>query len=237
MRLTWTVFALAGNEFRLRVCHRKDGRLRFLSHLELCRALERGIRRASLPFAITRGFNPRMKVAFSSALPVGTAAAREYYDLWMTHFVQPADALDALRCSSPAEMSPLEAAYVPVGAPSLASTATLAEYTVTMTEGVDEEELQGALVDVIARGELVVERKGKRKVFELTTCLPKEPTVGSYEGRAVVGMTVRTGQSGSMRPESLISAALAQRRITGAIELVTRTDVLLEEGGAVRRPL
>ena len=37
---------------------RKSGRLRFLSHLELARALERSVRRAGLPYAVTQGSAP-----------------------------------------------------------------------------------------------------------------------------------------------------------------------------------
>ena len=41
--------AHVSSDFRLRVCYEKTGRLRFLSHLEVVRAVERAIRRAALP--------------------------------------------------------------------------------------------------------------------------------------------------------------------------------------------
>ena len=57
--------------FRLRVTYRKAGRLSMLSHLEVTHALERAVRRSGLPFALTQGFSPHMKLSFGSALPVG----------------------------------------------------------------------------------------------------------------------------------------------------------------------
>ena len=42
--------------FRLRVTFHETGRLAMLSHLELARALERAVRRAQLPFAVSQGF-------------------------------------------------------------------------------------------------------------------------------------------------------------------------------------
>ena len=57
--------------FRMRITFAKQGRLALLSHLEIARALERAVRRAQLPFAVSQGFSPHMKIAFGAALPVG----------------------------------------------------------------------------------------------------------------------------------------------------------------------
>ena len=48
------------NLFRLRMTFCKQGRLAMLSHLEVARALERAVRRAGLPFAVSQGFSPHM---------------------------------------------------------------------------------------------------------------------------------------------------------------------------------
>ena len=44
---------------RLRLTFSKDGPARFISHLDLARALERALNRAALPVAYTQGFNRR----------------------------------------------------------------------------------------------------------------------------------------------------------------------------------
>ena len=64
--------------FRLRVVFRKAGRLALLSHLEVARALERAVRRAGLPYAVSQGFSPHMRIAFGAALPVGVGGEREF---------------------------------------------------------------------------------------------------------------------------------------------------------------
>ena len=43
--------------FLMRIKYVKSGRLAFLSHLETIRSMERIIRRAGLPYAVTEGFN------------------------------------------------------------------------------------------------------------------------------------------------------------------------------------
>ena len=59
----------------------KGEKLRFLSHLDYAQAVERMIRRAEIKMAYSEGFNPHMKISFSSALALGVTAAAEYIDM------------------------------------------------------------------------------------------------------------------------------------------------------------
>jgi len=229
---------VAAGEFRLRVCYAKSGRARFLSHLEVMRALERSSRRAALPYAVTKGFNPHMKAAFGPALPVGTAGEREYFDIWLTQPVPVADALERLRRSTPAELGIDQVRYVHEREPSLTAAATMARYEVAVGgEGVTAEGIAEALVTVIGEGRLEVERKGKTKVFDLARSLPEEVRTRSTGPLVIVEVTTRMGQEGSLRPDALLEEALSRTSVDGAVVSVTRTDILIEEEGVVRRPL
>ena len=78
-----------------------------LSHLEMARALERAVRRAGLPFAVSQGFSPHMRIAFGAALPVGVGGTAEIFDLFLTGLRAPAlRALAALQEASPADLYP-----------------------------------------------------------------------------------------------------------------------------------
>ncbi|MBC8330015.1 MAG: DUF2344 domain-containing protein [Planctomycetes bacterium] len=57
--------------FRCCVEFSKGGAARFLSHLDLQAAVERALRRARLPLAFSQGFQPRPKLQFEEALPLG----------------------------------------------------------------------------------------------------------------------------------------------------------------------
>ncbi len=86
--------------FRLRVTFRETGRLAMLSHLELARALERAVRRAGLPYAVSQGFSPHMRIAFGAALPVGVGGTSEFFDLFLTEacYVEPKAAAASVAC-------------------------------------------------------------------------------------------------------------------------------------------
>lgn len=51
--------------------------MRFISHLDLMRALLRALRRADLPLKITQGFNPHPKLSIKRALKLGLESENE----------------------------------------------------------------------------------------------------------------------------------------------------------------
>ncbi len=72
-------FSLKAGVYWYRVVYAKEGKMRFLSQLELQRVFERALRRKKLPLAFSRGFNPRPKLSFGRALPVGIASEKEVF--------------------------------------------------------------------------------------------------------------------------------------------------------------
>lgn len=224
---------MADTTFRLRVTYGKLGRLRHLAHLEVLHACERAVRRSGLEYAVTKGFTPRMKVAFGPALPVGTEGRAESFDLWLTRYVPAAQALEALRGASPEGLRPVGAAYVPEREPSLAAAMTLAAYEVVV-EGPDmgPDRLAEALERTVARGSLEMRHKGKDKVYDLAQSVPEGTRVAGEIGRATVSLTVRMGPWGSLRPEALVAEALRESGLDGAVTYVTRTGLRSEETGA-----
>lgn len=229
---SWRVVRVADTTYRLRVAYGKTGRLRYLSHLEVTRAVERCVRRAGLAYAVTQGFNPRMKVAFGPALPVGTAGLAESYDVWLTRFVAPGEALAALRASSPEGLAPTGARYLLESVPSLTAALTLAEYEVRI-DGADAgpDRVREGLEAVVADGSLTLLHKGTPKVYDLAVFLPKEPAVQVSPGGSKVHLATRMGAAGTLRPEALIAEALRRSSVEGAVTSVTRTG-LRPEGDA-----
>lgn len=224
---------MVAETFRLRVCFKKTGRLRHLSHLETIRACERAARRAGMPYAVTQGFTPRMRIAFGPALPVGTAGEREYYDLLLTRYVPAEEVLSVLRQITVDDLAPVACRYVDAREPSLAAALTIAEYVVVVEGGIPPQDVGHSLAELADRGTLTVEHKGKTKVFDLAEALPKKPEVQVDKDCAIVRMFVRMGERGSLRPEVLIGAALPGASRT----IVTRCELLIDDEGVWRRPL
>ncbi len=229
---------MAETTFRARVRYGKTGPLRHLSHLEVVHACERSARRAGLPYAVTKGFSPHMRIAFGPALPVGTAGLGEYYDVWLRSYVPSADVLASLVVATPENLAPVAVNYAGEREASLTAALTIARYQVVVKGGVGlTESLTGSLAAIVAEGVFAVDHKGKQKVFELASTLPKEPEVSSVEGATVVNLTTRMGERGSLRPETLVTAALTRIGLEGRIVSVTREELLIEEEGSWRSPM
>jgi radical SAM-linked protein len=65
--------------FRLRLG--KAEPVRFLSHLDVARALLRAFRRSRIPLAVSGGKDRRPKVSFGPPLPLGMTSTAEYLDV------------------------------------------------------------------------------------------------------------------------------------------------------------
>ncbi len=65
----------------LRVKYTKLGKIRFLGHRDVARALERAFRKAELPMRYSEGFSPRPRISFGLALSTGYESVAEYVDI------------------------------------------------------------------------------------------------------------------------------------------------------------
>jgi len=73
--------------FRLRFF--KKGDVRFTSHRDLMRVYARALRRAALPLAMSRGFNPRPRISIPAPLSVGFTGLNEVMDMELCRWCRP----------------------------------------------------------------------------------------------------------------------------------------------------
>ncbi|WP_328815027.1 TIGR03936 family radical SAM-associated protein [Nonomuraea cypriaca] len=152
----------------------KRGRLRFTSHRDISRAVERAVRRAGVPVAYSAGFSPHPKISYAGAAPTGVASEAEYLEIGVTtpcDFDQVRQALDA---SLPPGLDVLD--VVEAGPGGLADRLEVSDWEVRLP-GADRELAEVAAEKFLAAGTVEVERltkKGPRRfdareaVLELT---------------------------------------------------------------------
>ena len=75
----------------MRLRYAKRGRLRFASHRDFQRALERALRRADVPMAYSAGFSPHPKISYANAAPTGTASEAEFFEIGLAQMCDPDD--------------------------------------------------------------------------------------------------------------------------------------------------
>ena len=75
---------------KIRIRYAKRGRLRFTSHRDVSRAIERAVVRAAIPMAYSSGFHPHPRISYAGASPTGAASESEYVELGLAEVRDPA---------------------------------------------------------------------------------------------------------------------------------------------------
>lgn len=226
------------SEFRLRIGFTKLGRAALLSHLEVLHGIERIVRRAQLPYAITQGFHPHMKLAFGPALSVGVASDCEYADIYLREFIKPDVALRQLQSAAPTALMITKAGYVNPKEASLTASLTILSYCAKIVAlDIDAKEIEQRLNELRSLDKLEVVQKEKTKVFNPTQCIPNDAQAKN-EGRDVyVSFDLRISPSGSLRPEVLLDYVLCQAQATYDHISLTRTGLYRESEEGFVPPL
>ena len=229
---------------KIRFEFQKVGELRYLSHLELMRALQRALRRAGVPLAYTQGFNPQPKVSVAQALAVGVEGLRELGEVELTSRVEPADVQARWNAQLPPELKILRTWEAPLHGPSLSAGVRGAAYQVRLLpNGWDPTTLAalgnaGACAEFLAQGPIPVEvsKKGQTVVLDARPFV-QEFTATSEDGCPQWDLTLRAGLGGSVKPQAVLRSFLGRRVPPGELDRmvsslrITRTALALEGQG------
>lgn len=205
---------MSGNRVRLRLA--KEEEARFLSHLDLARALERAARRARLPVALSEGFHPLPKLALGPPLALGATSRAEYLDLELKEPLSPQEVAARLGAALLPGIRILAAGTPPPEAKALMAEAAAADYLVRVAPEPGAVEWDGpqAVADLLTRPELVVTRRGKEegkeRQVDIRPYLLDLEYLGSEPKPAGEGhllrLRVQTGSTGGARPEEYLPA-------------------------------
>ena len=200
---------------RVRCRYTKSGRMRFASHRDFQRSLERAVRRAGVPIAYSGGFSPRPRISYANAAPTGAASHAEYIELGLGEHCDP----DWLRIQiSSALPDGFELAeVVEAGSGKLADRLEVSAWQIDFV-GVESDDLSVAVDQLLANESVVITRitkKGRREVDLLSAWLrhdvfPGDNTVG--ESCAILRVVVRH-VAPALRPDDVLTV------------LVERTDL------------
>lgn len=145
---------------RIRVQYAKRGPMRFTSHRDFARAVERALRRAQVPIAFSQGFTPHPRISYASAAPTGAASEAEYLELGLQAPVEPTALVTALDAALPSGLDIL-AAVVATPGTSLADRMQASHWLIELPE-VDPAALRHAVAAFESAGAVPVARVTKR---------------------------------------------------------------------------
>jgi radical SAM-linked protein len=138
--------------------------LRFLSHRDFQRSLERAVRRAGVPIAFSSGFTPHPRISYAGAAPTGAASEAEYFELGLAAECEPAWIASVLDAALPAGLDIVE--VVPADGGALADRLEASEWEVSL-EGVTAAEASASVEQLLALESVEVQRLTKKGVRRL----------------------------------------------------------------------
>jgi radical SAM-linked protein len=193
---------------RLVVRYAKRGRMRFASHRDIARAVERGVRRAGLPVAQSAGFSPHPKISYSGGASTGAASEAEYLEISLTAGLDPESVRARLDAALPDGIDVIEVADLAVVQ---ALRLEASEWKV-MLPGVRPEDAARAIEEFLASAHAEVERLTSNGIRRLDTRagvvsleLDRRALADEQSGCAILRMVVRH-ITPAVRPEDILVA-------------------------------
>jgi radical SAM-linked protein len=223
---------------KLRLRYAKRGRLRFASHRDLARALERALRRAQVPMAFSAGFTPHPKISYVGAAPTGAASEAEYLEIGLAERRDPDQVRAALDAALPEDIAVLEAVEAAEGAGSLADRIDAARWRIELP-GVAPADLARAVAAFLARDSVEVPRRTKTGLKDVDArAAVASASVGGAAGCAILQVVVRQ-VTPAVRPDDVLAAlaAVADLRPPSPSRAVREAQGRLDDDGTVADPL
>ena len=198
--------------FKYRARIHKGEELRYLSHLDYAAVVERAIIRSKLPVAYSEGFNPRMKLAFASALAVGVTSEAEYMDFELTEPLCQPEVFDRLRAQLPKGAEVVELRELHGKKKSLMAEADLACYRVILPYRGEKNAAMAAVKAFNAAGEVSYTRvtPKKTRTKEIKQYLARPLVLQFREESLQLTMEIRIASSGSVKPGEILQVLKEQ---------------------------
>jgi radical SAM-linked protein len=215
---------------KVRLRFSKHGKIRFLSHRDLARVWERGLRRAGVAVAYSEGFSPRPKLHFGLALSTGYESLGEYLDVDLAPQadLDPMSLPEVVNPHLPQGMVAQVAAPVVPGTESLQQAVTSCSWRIELV-GV-EPAAAASVVAAVLLAESVpttVERKGSEVSIDARPAI-LALSVADDDGTPPTGVA-------PLRPSTSLLAELAtQPRSLRPAELVAALDPSWVTGRVLR---
>ncbi|NLL61388.1 MAG: DUF2344 domain-containing protein [Candidatus Atribacteria bacterium] len=221
-----------------RLIYRKNGPLIFVSHLDLNSIFRRTILRAKIPVELTEGFNPRLKVSFGPALPLGIAGWQEIMEISLAEPLAEELLVDRINKAAPSGLRIVRAEGLLQQKISLNKLLKCASYLVyfafEIPIGVNsikncQSRLEAAIMRLLREKEIIITTDTKKRMAELNLrpFLHKINILSRRDDRLIVRLIINLLQGRSINPYLIMNKIMESNGDSVTIEKVIREKFIL----------
>lgn len=209
----------------------KTGNLKYISHLDVLRFIQRAVKRAGINARYSEGFNPHMKTSFGFPLSLGTESRGEYFELELNEDMAPEEFAERMNAVMPKEMQILKASRTGE-TQSLMSRCAYAEYIIGIeSDKLNMDVLNGLLTEMLEDGVVIVREKKNKKNKTVAKELNTKDFIKflkaeqSNESKAAIQAVFLTTETGSMRVVEFLRL-ISERAFPVDYSTVMKVDAL-----------
>ena len=226
----------------IRLKYQKLGKIRWIGHRDVARAMERAFRVVQLPLAFTEGFSPHPKVSFGLALSTGHESEAEYLDLVFADEVELEALSVSLSVALPDGIAVTGAVPLAERAPALQEAVTAVVWRVEPTRAdgtpIDASELGQHVDRALGLPTLPTSRRRKGRDVEEDVL----PVIRRCELRTTNPVSLEmelTTQPRSAKPGDVLAGIVRATDLPGGLveARVLRTHQWIERDGTRLEPL
>lgn len=218
--------------------------VRYISHLDYARTVERALRRAKLPVAYSEGFNPHMKMAFASALPVGVTSEAEYLDIEFADELSVETVQKKLGEQLPTGIALKRIQEITTRHKALMAVVNLAVFRVEVPLkggeiGRDAAEAAVARFNAATTVPYIkISPKGKREI-DVKNYIAAAAEIGGAGDKASLRLTIKITPTGSVKPGEVLEVLVSAFGFPAdpAEALICRTALFAGDGAARISPI
>lgn len=188
----------------VRIWFSKQGRVKYVSHLDIMRCMTRAVRRANIPLWYTEGFNPHPYLNFLQPMPLGIEGLNEPLDIRIEGDISNEKIMENLN-----NVLPVGIKVTRVTEPYMKSNdLAFAEYEIFFEK---EDNLIDKLTIAMESGELICEKSGKvngrKRIKEVNVSENiKKYSLAETDDAVVMNVILPGGNTKNVNPVNLLSA-------------------------------
>lgn len=187
----------------------KEENIKFISHLDVLKTIQKNIRRAELPVEFSQGFNPHMNTSIAQPLSVGVYSSGEYMDMVLTAEVDEQKIVDKLNKTAPSGIKYISALAIPYKqgekkVPQAMALIDAARYTIKVkySDVSALEEEMNKLLEVKEWNTIKKSKKGEREVD--LRALVKEFSFWIKDEMLILNVVISTGSREHLSADLLV---------------------------------
>ena len=186
----------------------KTGYLKYISHLDVLRFIQRSVKRAGINAKYSEGFNPHMKTSFAYPLSLGIESIGEYFEIELNENMEPDLFTEKMNLVMPEEMQIIKAEYSQ-NTESLMKRCAYARYLINIESDIDENKLNEYLDQMLTKGAIYYRQKKNKKGKLVTRELNSKDLLHYLKAENINKKTklmavFKTQERGSMKVEEFI---------------------------------